>query len=436
MQNASTFPLDSRVRKCSLELQDDCLLAKLSAGDLVALEAKYHPQCLVTYYHKANEVQKDEEKTNHEKMCHGIAFAELVSYLDDLRNEKDSAHVIKLAELTKMYVVRLEQLGIEQPSRVRSTTLKTRILAQFPDISEHKEGRDILLAFNKDIGLALKKAFNSNYDDDAICLAKAASIVRRDMLKTKALFSGSFSNDSQENAIPHSFLALTRMILDGPDIQSQSTTISQEALSVSQMLLFNSHIRRRSTSLRSKHNTDRETPLPIYVGLMVHAKTRSRDIVDMLHHLGLSIPYDRVMNISIALGNQVCNQYSVEEKVCPVNLRSGLFTTAAIDNIHHNRTSTTANCSFHGTGISLFQHPTINLSGTSRCKLEDLEVTKHQKMAPLPESYILVPHVEIKKASIAAPILPGAVKGSGADIKRALNAENRYVTVNLPTRIL
>lgn len=42
--------------------------------------------------------------------------------------------------------------------------------------------------------------------------------------------------------------------------------------------------------------------------------------------------------------------------VCPPHLTSGVFTTAAVDNIDHNPRSTTANYSFHGTGISLIQH--------------------------------------------------------------------------------
>ena len=38
-------------------------------------------------------------------------------------------------------------------------------------------------------------------------------------------------------------------------------------------------------------------------------------------------------------------------------LKSGLFTTAAVDNIDYNPTLATAKESFHGTGISLIQHP-------------------------------------------------------------------------------
>ena len=50
----------------------------------------------------------------------------------------------------------------------------------------------------------------------------------------------------------------------------------------------------------------------------------------------------------------------------PPKLRTNLFTTAAVDNIDHNPSSTTATDSFHGTGISMFQHPTAENEGQSR----------------------------------------------------------------------
>ena len=46
MHQASTFGLDARVRQCALQLQDQRLLTKHSAGDTIALEAKYHSQCV------------------------------------------------------------------------------------------------------------------------------------------------------------------------------------------------------------------------------------------------------------------------------------------------------------------------------------------------------------------------------------------------------
>ena len=48
--------------------------------------------------------------------------------------------------------------------------------------------------------------------------------------------------------------------------------------------------------------------------------------------------------------------YLSEGLICPSVLRKGLFTTAAVDKIDHNPSSTTSKSSFHGTGISIFQH--------------------------------------------------------------------------------
>lgn len=47
-------------------------------------------------------------------------------------------------------------------------------------------------------------------------------------------------------------------------------------------------------------------------------------------------------------------------------MRGSVFTTAAVDNIDHNPSSTTAKESFHGTAISLFQHPSFTGVGVSR----------------------------------------------------------------------
>ena len=98
-----------------------------------------------------------------------------------------------------------------------------------------------------------------------------------------------------------------------------------------------------------------------HVGVMLHTKTRKRDLVDTMYQLGLSISYNRVLEISTELGN-ICHHYHVTNGVCPPELKCGLFTTAAIDNIDHNPSSTSAHDAFHGTAQSLFQHPNKELT--------------------------------------------------------------------------
>lgn len=81
LNEASTFYLDSRVRKCAVVLQDKRLLAKLSAGDMIAQDAQYHLRCLVTLYNKTVAVQNENKQDTAENVSHGIALAELLAYM-------------------------------------------------------------------------------------------------------------------------------------------------------------------------------------------------------------------------------------------------------------------------------------------------------------------------------------------------------------------
>ena len=108
------------------------------------------------------------------------------------------------------------------------------------------------------------------------------------------------------------------------------------------------------------HLKDRETPVHL------HTKTRKKQLADAMYELGLSIPYDRVLDISTVLANSICTHFSTNKVVCPPQLHHDRFTVAAADNIDHNPSSTTAKGSFHGTGVSLFQQPPHNWQALHR----------------------------------------------------------------------
>ena len=158
--------------------------------------------------------------------------------------------------------------------------------------------------------------------------------------------------------------------------------------------------------------------MPIYLGLMIHAETRKRKLVDKLYDLGLSISYDRVLSISTSLANSVCKQYTMDKVVCPPKLRGNLFTTAAVDNIDHNSSSTTAKSNFHGTGISLFQHPTHENPGVDR-KIEHLD-TESKTISPLPDCYS-----EVLSAMLPSkpPPVPALAVSTLPDMKELLRDE-------------
>ena len=81
-----------------------------------------------------------------------------------------------------------------------------------------------------------------------------------------------------------------------------------------------------------------------------------------------------------------------EHIICPPKLRSS-FTSAAVDNADHNPTSTTSKDAFHGTSISLNQHPTHNGAGVDR-SISFAEASVHGRskvVDRLPHFYTDVP---------------------------------------------
>ena len=71
----------------------------------------------------------------------------------------------------------------------------------------------------------------------------------------------------------------------------------------------------------------------------------------------MSISYDGVLRLSSDMVNDFCEHFKETDTVCAPNLKTNVFTTAAVDNLDPNTTSTKAVSSFHVTSISLIQHP-------------------------------------------------------------------------------
>ena len=176
------------------------LIAQLSHCDLVAQEAKYHANCLVKLYNASNRKTEEGKKENFIGVSHGIALAELIAYVEDKKfslTVNDIAPAFKLADLLKLDTKRLVELGVKTTGRIHSTYLKNRILANMQGLQAYKEGRDVLLSFNDDVGNALRNACLDDCDDEVICLAKAVKIIRRDIFSVDTQFDGTGSSFPQ-----------------------------------------------------------------------------------------------------------------------------------------------------------------------------------------------------------------------------------------------
>ena len=162
-------------------------------------------------------------------------------------------------------------------------------------------------------------------------------------------------------------------------------------------------MRRRRGSTGIHHRKCKETPLPLYLVMMIRGRTRKRELIDVLFHLGLSNPYDRVLDISMDMAISAAQVYESEGVVFLLVLRKNLFTIATVDNLDNNPSSTNAQGAFHGTGISLFQNRETERDGILR-QIPDIQSDLPRKQIPtLPESYTTLTPVTTKQDVVIPP---------------------------------
>ena len=151
----------------------------------------------------------------------------------------------------------------------------------------------------------------------------------------------------------------------GQNYVASNEFLEQNVLTIAQLIIQNSIKRVRKDSTSCVFNKSRESPISTYLGLMVHAKTRKKGVIEELNELGLSIPYKRVLSITDSLRATVLKEYKEDKVVCPRVLKKDEFTTGALDNLDIDPSSSTSKGSFHGTAISLFQRKTSQHKTTS-----------------------------------------------------------------------
>ena len=230
-------------------------------------------------------------------------------------------------------------------------------------------------------------------------------IVRKDIFDHKGFnFSRCFPVDCQLKYLPSSLRSLVSIILNGLNIKDQEQSESQACLTVCETIIFNTKKRYRYCKTKTgqtRLSVSREPPLPLYVGLSIHSSTRSKTLIEKMYQMGISVSYDRIMEIEDWLAKSLCTRFKEDGCVSPACLRKGIFSVGALDNIDHNTSSTTSFSSFHGTGISIFQFPTESVPGEIRPSLVvPPPGTEHQG---LPESYATVPTVALNTSSVSVP---------------------------------
>ena len=98
-----------------------------------------------------------------------------------------------------------------------------------------------------------------------------------------------------------------------------------------------------------------ETPFTVGMGILIHKETRSKKIIQYLSSLGLSIPYNKVLQIENGIGNSIIkNKESNGGVYIPENLDQNTNIHFAIDNIDFKNDTVDGQGEFHGTTAVVF----------------------------------------------------------------------------------
>ena len=106
-------------------------------------------------------------------------------------------------------------------------------------------------------------------------------------------------------------------------------------------------------------------------------------------------------------------------------MRKGLFTVGALDNLDYNPPSTTAQGSFHGTAISVFQFPTHNNSGISEepVVINPLLTGKFS----LPDIYTNVPAVACNVNAVTIPECRNSINKTQGNFEEARTKQMEWI---------
>ena len=113
-------------------------------------------------------------------------------------------------------------------------------------------------------------------------LAKAAQIIRKDLLRHEQQFNGDISKEKQFEGISSSTFQLISLIIEGGNAQDYTPKYPEKIIAnLSQLVMFNTvKNKRKETVSHVRHSKLKEPPLPVYLGMLIHNKTRKNVLVN------------------------------------------------------------------------------------------------------------------------------------------------------------
>ena len=207
------------------------------------------------------------------------------------------------------------------------------LLARVPGLPKGLSGNKLSVFFDSAV-----QNNTQNAQDFFKSLVNIVGPVGQDMrLKCQSTDANfKFDKSSQIVSVPIKHLTLVNFVLEGIDLSKKG--FSNESRALAQAMMFNFHFNRdekRRSLKKKRHDQSKETPpFPLYVAIKIYSHSRSKTMINWLHFCaGISISYNRLLDITGDLANRTLHQYDHDGVFIPCNLKKNIFTIIAMDSI-------------------------------------------------------------------------------------------------------
>ena len=173
--------------------------------------------------------------------------------------------------------------------------------------------------------------------------------------------SGRLAQISQQKSFPTGLINWVSMLIEGNNVSNYK---SQNILTCAQISMYNFIPWTKPQASISKnmskrcHSQNTETPVVTSTSILIYATVRSEILIDKLFHLGLCIPYKRILEITKDMTEYNLRQFKLNKVFIPEHSYKNLFTVIIKDNL-----LTAAKNHCHGTGLSMLSFPSKELPG-------------------------------------------------------------------------
>ncbi|KAL8561604.1 hypothetical protein ACOMHN_024839 [Nucella lapillus] len=257
---------------------------------------------------------------------------------------------------------------------------------------------------------------------------RAAVMMHKFCLQSQEPFDGSFPPNCLTASVNEEMRSFFNVVLRGPSALHGREKIGGDAnldarekiaCNISQLLIYNTskgtHHAVKTAAVR--HNKERETPFPLYHGLKLHGNGRDKKQIGIHHEQGISVSYNRVMEVKQCVARAVCARHAQDGVVLPTNSRFNVFTTHDVDNIDSKAQGNFSLDEFHGYALSATNHLSHGNLGVKRDPIKlDTSDTSTPK---LPYAYVIQPPVELTKTDVFAPRLGNSEVRPHLDVRGA-----------------